>query len=80
MGLKPGNHEFRMDVDPEFFACFPESEIQSAQGILDVVLEYKESTIVQGDNHPFKSFMFCGSKLFFKNFQCHESGTLLEDG
>ena len=45
MGLKPGNHEFQMDVDPEFFACFPESEIQSAQGILDIVLEYSVTTM-----------------------------------
>ena len=45
MGLKPGNHTFQMDVDPEFFACFPESEIQNAQGVMDVILEYSETTM-----------------------------------
>ena len=45
MGLKPGNHEFQIDVDPEFFACFPESQIQSAKGIVDIVLEYSVTTM-----------------------------------
>ena len=45
MGLKPGNYPFQMDVDPEFFACFPESEIQNAQGVMDVILEYSETTM-----------------------------------
>jgi len=45
MGLKPGNHEFQVDVDSEFFACFPESEIQSANGTVDVILEYTKTTM-----------------------------------
>jgi|TARA_B110000908_G_C10137723_1_gene395269 uncharacterized protein len=45
MGLKPGNHTFKMDVDPQFFACFPESEIQNAKGVLDVILEFSETTM-----------------------------------
>jgi len=45
MGLKPGNHTVQMDVDPEFFACFPESEIQNAKGVMDVILEYSETTM-----------------------------------
>ena len=45
MGLKPGNHTVQMDVNPEFFACFPESEIQNAEGVMDVILEYSETTM-----------------------------------
>ena len=39
VGLKPGRHTFRMEVDPSFFASFPQSEITSACGVADVVLE-----------------------------------------
>ena len=45
MGLKPGNYTFHMEVDPEFFACFPESEIQNAQGVMVAILEYSETTM-----------------------------------
>jgi uncharacterized metal-binding protein YceD (DUF177 family) len=34
-----------MEVEPEFFACFPESEIQNAQGVMVVILEYSETTM-----------------------------------
>jgi len=45
MGLKAGNHNFQMDVDQEFFACFPESEIQDASGVLDAELELSDTTL-----------------------------------
>ena len=45
-GLKAGKHEFQMDVDQEFFTNFPESEIEDAVGVVDVVLEYSETNMV----------------------------------
>ena len=45
-GLKAGKHEFQMDVDQEFFTNFPESEIEDAKGVVDVVLDYSETNMV----------------------------------
>ena len=45
-GLKAGKHEFQMDVDQEFFTNFPESEIEDAKGVVDVILEYSETNMV----------------------------------
>ena len=35
-----------MDVDQVFFTNFPESEIEDAVGVVDVVLEYSETNMV----------------------------------
>ena len=46
MGLKTGKHDFQIDVDQEFFTHFPESEIEDAKGVVDVVLDYSETNMV----------------------------------
>ena len=45
-GLKAGKHEFQMDVDQVFFTNFPESEIEDANGVVDVVLNYSETNLI----------------------------------
>jgi uncharacterized metal-binding protein YceD (DUF177 family) len=45
VGLKPGRHVYRMEVDPLFFASFPQSEIHSARGVAEIVLEKIGSTL-----------------------------------
>lgn len=39
VGLKPGKHEFQMEVDASFFDSFPFSEISKTEGKLSVVLD-----------------------------------------
>ncbi|MDO7741934.1 MAG: DUF177 domain-containing protein [Flavobacteriales bacterium] len=39
MGLKPGKHEFQMEVDASFFDSFPFSEISKAEGMVNVILD-----------------------------------------
>lgn len=38
-GLKPGSHDFQMEVDRTFFGLFPHSEIEQANLSVDVHLE-----------------------------------------
>ena len=45
VGLKPGKHEFQMRVDPEFFACFPHSDVDQVRGHVDVLLDKLDVTM-----------------------------------
>ena len=45
VGLKPGKHEFQMRVDPEFFACFPHSDVDQVQGEVHVELDKLDTTM-----------------------------------
>ena len=39
VGLKPGRHDFRMEVDSLFFDSFPSSETNQIGGLADVMLD-----------------------------------------
>ena len=45
VGLKPGKHEFQMRVDPEFFACFPHSDVDQVHGEVHVELDKLDTTM-----------------------------------
>lgn len=45
VGLKPGKHEFQMRVDPEFFACFPHSDVDQIHGEVLVELDKLDTTM-----------------------------------
>lgn len=45
VGLKPGKHEFQMRVDPEFFACFPHSDVDQVHGEVYVELDKLDTTM-----------------------------------
>jgi uncharacterized metal-binding protein YceD (DUF177 family) len=45
VGLKPGKHEFQMRVDPEFFACFPHSDVDQVHGEVRVELDKLDTTM-----------------------------------
>ena len=45
VGLKPGKHEFQMRVDPEFFACFPHSDVDQVHGEVLVELDKLDTTM-----------------------------------
>ena len=45
VGLKPGKHEFQMRVDPEFFACFPLSDVDQVHGHVNVELDKLDVTM-----------------------------------
>jgi uncharacterized metal-binding protein YceD (DUF177 family) len=45
VGLKPGKHEFQMRVDPEFFACFPHSDVDQVHGHVHVELDKLDVTM-----------------------------------
>jgi uncharacterized protein len=46
VGLKPGKHEFQMEVDATFFDSFPFSEITQASGLVEVTLDKLGSRLV----------------------------------
>ena len=62
-GLKTGKHDFQMDVDQEFFTHFPESEIEDANGVVDVVLNYSETNMVLHLNMNLSWKVPCGRCL-----------------
>ena len=68
MGLKAGKHEFQMDVDQEFFTHFPESEIEDAKGVVDVVLDYSETNMVLKMNMNLNWKVPCGRCLEELNY------------
>ena len=45
VGLKPGKHEFQMRVDPEFFACFPHSDVDQVHGEVLLELDKLDTTM-----------------------------------
>ena len=45
VGLKPGKHEFQLRVDPEFFACFPHSDVDQVHGEVLVELDKLDTTM-----------------------------------
>ena len=45
VGLKPGMHDFQMRVDPEFFACFPHSDVNQVRGDVHVELDKLDTTM-----------------------------------
>ena len=45
VSLKPGKHEFRMRVRPEFFACFPHSDVDQVHGEVFVELDKLDTTM-----------------------------------
>ena len=71
-GLKTGKHEFQMDVDQEFFTHFPESEIEDAKGVVDVVLEYSETNMVLHLNMNLNWKVPCGRCLEELNYDLHQ--------
>ena len=70
-GLKTGKHEFQMDVDQEFFTHFPESEIEDAKGVVDVVLEYSETNMVLHMNMNLNWKVPCGRCLEELTYNLH---------
>mgnify|MGYP004210533229 CR=1 FL=1 len=67
-GLKTGKHEFQMYVDQEFFTHFPESEIEDAKGVVDVVLDYSETNMVLKMNMNLNWKVPCGRCLEELNY------------
>ena len=67
-GLKTGNHEFQIDVDQEFFTHFPESEIEDAVGVVNVLLEYSELNMVLHLNMNLSWKVPCGRCLEELNY------------
>ena len=45
VGLKPGKHEFQMRVDPEFFACFPHSDVDQFHREMHFELDKHDTTM-----------------------------------
>ena len=80
-GLKAGKHNFQMDVDKEFFAYFPESEIEDGTGVVDVNLECSETHMTLHILMDLKWKVPCGRCLEELNYSLyHEEHIAIQHG
>ena len=70
-GLKAGKHDFQLDVNQEFFTYFPESEIEDATGVVDVVLDRSDTNMVLHLTMNLNWKVPCGRCLEELNYNLH---------
>ena len=70
-GLKAGKNDFQMEVDQEFFTYFPESEIEDATGVVDVVLDRADTNMVLYLTMNLNWKVPCGRCLEELNYNLH---------